>query len=125
MNTDSLFFFDGSPHALALYETLETTILARYPDTEVRVQKTQISFYSRHMFACVSLPRRKAEGYGRDYLLLTLGLPEKLDSPRVMMASEPYPGRWTHHIPLLEPEDVDGKILSWIDDAYRFSAAKR
>lgn len=124
-NPDVLFFFDAHPHALALYQALEGAVLAAFPDTEIRVQKTQVSFYCRRMFACASLPRKKAEGYGRDYLLLTLGLPGRLDSPRVMLSTEPYPGRWTTHIPLLEPGDVDKELLGWICDAYGFSSIKR
>ena len=77
-NPDILFFFDGFPRALALYQALEDAVLAAFPDTEVRVQKTQVSFYCRRMFACASLPRKKMEGCGRDYLLVTLGLPERL-----------------------------------------------
>ena len=92
-NPDILFFFDGFPRALALYQALEDAVLAAFPDTEVRVQKTQVSFYCCRMFACASLPRKKMEGCGRDYLLVTLGLPERLDSPRVMLSTEPYPGR--------------------------------
>ena len=56
---------------------------------------------------------------------MTLGLPERLDSPRVMLSTEPYPGRWTTHIPLLEPGDVDRELLGWIRGAYEFSSAKR
>lgn len=123
-NPDVLFFFDGNPHALELYEALEDAILARYPETKIRVQKTQISFYSRYLFACASLPRKKAEGYGKDYLLLTLGLPARVESPRVMVTSEPCPGRWTHHIPLLERGDLDEEILSWLEDAHGFSCIK-
>ena len=124
-NPDILFFFDGFPRALALYQALEDAVLAAFPDTEVRVQKTQVSFYCCRMFACASLPRKKMEGCGRDYLLVTLGLPERLDSPRVMLSTEPYPGRWTTHIPLLEPGDVDRELLGWIRGAYEVSSAKR
>ena len=60
-----------------------------------------------------------------DKSLVTLGLPERLDSPRVMLSTEPYPGRWTTHIPLLEPGDVDRELLGWIRGAYEFSSAKR
>ena len=119
-NPDILFFFDGFPRALALYQALEDAVLAAFPDTEVRVQKTQVSFYCCRMFACASLPRKKMEGCGRDYLL-----GRRAESPRILQAIEPYPGRWTTHIPLLEPGDVDGELLGWIRGAYEFSSAKR
>ena len=38
----------------------------------------------------------------KDCLLVTVGLPYRPDSPRVAAAAEPYPGRWTCHIPVSE-----------------------
>ena len=35
-----------------------------------------------------------------------------------------YPGRWTTHIVLGAPEDVDGELLSWLEEAYAFSERK-
>ena len=40
------------------------------------------------------------------------------------MAVEPYPGRWTHHILVRTPEEIDGELLAWIDEAYAFANAK-
>ena len=30
----------------------------------------------------------------------------------MVAASEPYPGRWTHHLLLTAPEDVDGLLAA-------------
>ena len=51
---DVLFFFDGHPEELALYEALFRAVEAAFPEGSVRVQKTQISFYGRHLFAAAS-----------------------------------------------------------------------
>ena len=59
MNTDTIIFFNKQPDALPLYEAFADAVTKRYPETEIRVQKTQISFYDVHMFACVSFPRVK------------------------------------------------------------------
>ena len=48
---DVLFFFDGHPEELALYEALFRAVEEAFPEGSVRVQKTQISFYGRHLFA--------------------------------------------------------------------------
>ena len=34
------------------------------------------------------------------------------------------PGRWTTHVVLGAPEAVDGELLGWVGEAYRFAAGK-
>ena len=123
---DTMMFFDGHPAVYPLYEALEGELLRRYPQTEIRVQKSQISFYGRHMFACVSFlrPKRKAE-LPEDYFVLTLGLSYPLQSERVAARTEPYPGRWTTHIVLSAPEELDEELLEWVQQAYEFAEQKR
>ena len=124
-DADTLMFFDAHRDALALYRELETLLYDLFPQVNKRVQKTQITFFNRHVFACVSFARvkRKAE-QPEGSLVLTLGLPGPLDSERVAVKTEPYPGRWTHHIILRRPEELDSELLSWIRTAYAFAAAK-
>ena len=119
-----LFFFDGRPAELALYEALLLRMEAAFPDASVKVQKSQISFYHRHLFAAASLPLRRRKGWPKQALLVTLGLPYRLDSPRVAVAVEPYPGRWTHHVLVSEPGQIDGELLGWLREAYDFALAK-
>ena len=125
MDADTLLFFDAHPAALPLYARLEETLLRLFPDAGKRVQKTQITFFRRHVFACVSFTRvrRKAE-QPEGSLVLTLGLPQRLDSPRAAAQCEPYPGRWTVHIVLRAPGDVDGELTEWLRQAYAFSEEK-
>lgn len=54
----------------------------------------------------------------------TLPLYETLDSPRIAVQTEPYPGRWTHHIVLSREEELDDELLGWIRASYAFAAAK-
>ena len=77
------------------------------------------------MFACVSFARvrRKAE-LPETWLTLTLGLPYPLDSARVAVKTEVYPGRWTTHLVLSSPAELDGELLGWLDEAYEFSQRK-
>ena len=56
---DLLFYFDGRPLELSLYETLFAALDAAFPQASVKVQKSQISFYGRHLFAAASLPVRR------------------------------------------------------------------
>ncbi len=125
-DADTLLFFNGHSAALPLYEVLEAKLYAQFPGMKKRVQKTQITFSDRHVFACVSFLRAKRKAELPDpYLTLTLGLPYPLESPRAAVKSEPYPGRWTTHIVIGKPEEIDGELLSWLGEAYAFSQSKR
>ena len=42
---DILFFFDGRPVELELYEQLAAVLMSRHPESEIRVKKTQVGFY--------------------------------------------------------------------------------
>lgn len=126
VSPDTPFFFRDSPGSLALYLALEERILAEHPETHVRVQKTQIAFSNKRNFAFASLlPARRAALRPDPYLTVTVGLNRRLDSPRVDAASEPYPGRWTHHIVIGSAEELDGELMGWIREAAEFSAQKR
>ena len=125
IDADTLMFFDRHTAALPLYRAFEAMLFDSFPAVNKRVQKTQITFSNRHVFACVSFARvkRKAE-LPAGYMVLTLGLPAPLDSERVAVKTEPYPGRWTHHIVVSKPEELDEELLSWVRVAYDFAAAK-
>lgn len=125
MNTDTIIFFNKQPDALPLYEAFADAVTKLYPETEIRVQKTQISFYDVHMFACVSFVRvKKKKELPEPYLVVTLGMPYPLESPRVAVKTEPYPGRWTTHIVIGETEEIDGELLSWLKEAHDFAKNK-
>ena len=126
MNGDVLFFFREKPEALPLYEALEERILAEIPDVNIKVQKTQIAFSNRHNFAFVSfLPVRKAKERPKVYITVTFGLSYQKGSPRIDVATEPYPNRWTHHVLVSSPDEIDDELLGWLREAAEFSAMKR
>ncbi len=126
VNPDTPFFFRESPLSLPLYLALEERILAEYPGAHVRVQKTQIAFSNKRNFAFASLlPARRTAARPHPFLTVTVGLPCRLDSPRVDVATEPYPNRWTHHIVIGSQAEIDGELMDWIRAAAEFSAQKR
>lgn len=59
------------------------------------------------------------------YFVVTLGLPCPLASARVAVRTEPYPGRWTHHIVIGSAAELDDELFGWLDQAYAFSESKR
>ena len=125
LDADALLFFNAHAAALPLFEALEKTLFERFPEAQKRVQKTQITYYHKHVFACVSFARvrRKAE-LPPSFLTLTLGLPYPLESDRVAVKTEAYPGHWTTHLVLGTEEELDGELLGWLEEAYDFSERK-
>ena len=112
---DVLFFFDGKPYELSLYEAFAQRVLEQYPNTEIRVQKTQISFYEGRMFACVSMTpvRRKAER-PEHFITITFGLDHPLEDPRAVVVPV-RPNRFTHHVIVGRTEEIDDRLMAWID----------
>ena len=121
---DALAFFDGKPQELGLYEALFAVLEELFPEARVKVQKSQISFYGRHLFAAASLPLRRKKDWPKVCILLTFGLGERKDSPRIAVATEPYPGRWTHHVVLSQQSQLDETIKGFLREAWDFSQAK-
>lgn len=121
---DVLLFFDGKPLELSLYEALFRRMEIEFPDISAKVQKSQISFYGRHLFGAASLPARR-KSWPEHCIVVTIGLSYKLESPRVAVAVEPYPNRWTHHVLVSKEEQIDDELLGWLREAYKFTEAKR
>lgn len=116
MNGDAVVFFDKASELVPLYAALEDAILARCPDAQVLVMKSQIAFTVARRFAFASLRGRR--------LIVTFGLPYRVESPRIWQAVEPYPNRWTHHVILRSKEEIDDTLLGWIEAAWNFASRK-
>ncbi len=125
VHQDALLFFEPCRAAFPLYEAFAGGLAQMLPDSKIKVQKTQITFSNRHVYACVSFlrVRRKAE-LPASYFVLTLGLPYPLLSERVAARTEPYPGRWTTHIVISQMDDLDEELFAWVRQAYAFAESK-
>ena len=125
IDQDVLFFFDGRKWELALWEGLAERLLARYPCAQIRVKKTQIGFYDPGLFACVSFTpvRRKAERPD-PFLTVTFSLDRPPDHPRVL-AVPIRPGRWTCHVLLGGPEDIDDVLLGWLEASHALADERK
>ena len=125
MNNDILFFFGEHVDALPIYERLENAILVRIPDMKIKAAKTQITFANRRGFAFVSFnPCRRAKDRPAVWMTVTFGLGYRKESPRIDVATEAYPGRWTHHVMVGSVDEIDEELLGWIKEAADFAAAK-
>lgn len=125
MTDDEILFFSGHMGALPIYEALREKILAEFPDTQIQVRKTQINFRTRYLYACASfLPAKRKAERPEPYLTVTFGLGRPLYDDRIAVTTEAQPGRWTHHVLVGAPGEVDEEILGWIRLAYEFALRK-
>jgi len=122
---EEALFFNKIPEMFPMYVAIRNTICANFEDVKVTVQKTQIAFSNKYQFVFVSLPLRKIKDSPGVYILLTLGMGRKIEHPRIAVSTEPYPGRWTHHIIIENENDVDAQIKEWISEAYHFANTKK
>lgn len=112
--------------ALPIYERLEEWILAQIPDVKIKVAKTQITFANKRGFAFVSFYHcRRAKDRPAVWMTVTFGLGYRKESPRIDVATEPYPGRWTHHVMVGSVDEIDEELLGWIQEAADFSATQK
>lgn len=107
---DILFFFDRESLALSLFELLYEQAMARWSSSTLRVQKTQITFSDPRGYLFASRPRRRGGG-----LMVTFGLSAPLQSPRLFAVANPAPGRYTHHVQVADPADIDEQLMQWIE----------
>ena len=126
MDNDILFFFGEHMDALPIYERLEEWILAQIPDVKIKVAKTQITFANKRGFAFVSFyPCRRAKDRPAVWMTVAFGLGYRKESPRIDVATQPYPGRWTHHVMVGSVDEIDEELLGWIQEAADFSATQK
>lgn len=124
-NHEEQLFFRNKPGLWPLYEQLLEQIIRLYPSTIVQVKNTQISFIDKHLYACVSFLRfKRAPNLPKDYFVLTLGMPSPVTSQRLMMVVEPYPGRFTTHIPIGSMGHLGSELFIWLDKAHQFALDK-
>lgn len=122
---DVLRYFSANPMEQALYEALVRQMDACMLEVSVKVQKSQISFYDRHLFAAASIPLRRRKDWPKTCLLVTFGLSRRVEDPWIAVAVEPYPNRWTHHVLISESGQIDAQLMAWLEEARTFARSKR
>ena len=108
-------FFAGHADSVAVARTVVAAVDALGPHT-VRVTRSQVAFRRRVAFAWLWRPGQ----YVRSQVpaVLSVGLPARDESPRWKEVVEPSPGRFTHHLELAVPEEVDDEVRGWLRTAY-------
>ncbi len=69
-------------------------------------------------------PGARSRGGRRSICCSPLACPTTRSTPRIALAVEPYPNRWTHHVLLTCLDDLDETVMGWVEEAYQFSMEK-
>ncbi len=120
-STDVLLFFAKDSASIPLYESVAEALWALDPAIILDVQKTQLTFRKKLVVACLWLPPRRWKAGSPAGLVLTFVLPDPITSSLIQAAVETHHRRWTHHVLLRHPQDVDPQVKQWLKDAYGFS----
>jgi hypothetical protein len=105
-------FFAGHEESRSIFNALRAAIGAMGP-AELRVSKSQVAFARGSVFARVWIPGQYLGG-GHAPVVLTLSFRLQDPSPRWKEIVEPAPGRFTHHLELHSPNDVDDEVRGWL-----------
>jgi hypothetical protein len=109
-------FFEGQPESRRLFEAVRRAIEAA-GTAEVKVTKSQIAFRRRKAFAWVWRPEQYLRRPAAP-LVLTMGFRRRDPSPRWKQIVEAAPGRFTHHLELYRPADIDDEVRQWLREAW-------
>jgi hypothetical protein len=109
-------FFAGQDASRRIFDALRAMVDAIGP-AELRVTKSQVAFRRHRSFASAWMPSMYLRGE-RPPLVLTLALRYHDASPRWKQIVEPAPGRFTHHLELGSPDDLDDEVRAWLQAAW-------
>lgn len=110
-------FFSKWPESLPIVRAFLPEALARWPEAEIVTQKSQVGLRAPRPFCALTPPVRRAKGWPKHAVTLSLFLSRPLAPARMILSVEPYPGRWTNHIPLCDPAELDEELWAWVDEA--------
>ncbi len=108
--------FAGLETSRRLFDALAEAV-ARLGDVDVKVTKTQVAFRRRVNFAYAWVPQKHL-GRPAAPLVLTVALHRRDTSPRWKEVVEPAPGRFTHHLELHQPDELDEEVTGWLREAW-------
>jgi hypothetical protein len=109
-------FFSGRDLSRQIFDALRSAI-DDLGASNLRVSKSQVAFQRRKSFAWAWIPGMYLRG-DRAPLVLTLSLRRKASSQRWKQVVEPSKGRYTHHLELRSPDDIDDEVRAWLHEAW-------
>jgi len=117
-------FLAKKPAALPGARAFLLGALERWPETEAVTQKSQVGLRDPRPYCALWLPGKHVKGRPTPGAALSLFLPRPLETEWLIMAVEAYPGRFTNHLVLPEPEDLGEDLWAWTAEARRFRCGR-
>jgi hypothetical protein len=113
-------YFDGNEESRRLFDCLREMIES-VGSAEMVVQQSQIAFRRNKAFAYAWMPGKYLRGKIAP-LVLTIGFRRRDMSPRWKKVVEAAPGRFTHHMEIYSPGDIDDQVCRWLQEAWTQAA---
>lgn len=118
-------FFARKPEALPSVRAFLLGALERWRSAEIVTQKSQVGLRAPRPFCALTAPGKRVRGRAVPGALLSLFLPRPLETEILLLAVEPYPGRFTNHLILpADPADFPEDLWDWTAEARRFRCGK-
>ena len=119
------FFAARRPEALPSVRAFLLGALERWPEAEIVTQKSQVGLRDPRPFCALTVQGKRIKGREIPGAVLSLFLPRPLEADCLLMAVEPYPGRFTNHLILpADPADFEEALWAWTAEARRFRCGK-
>ncbi|GAB2673842.1 DUF5655 domain-containing protein [Thalassiella azotivora] len=112
-----------SPLGLEVLGAVRAALAGR-TSCEERVGRSQVAFYRERGFAYLWRPGQYLRSPSAE-LVLSLALPEEVDSPRFKQVVRPSPRHWMHHLELRHVDDVDAEVRGWLVRAWESAVRTR
>lgn len=107
----ALAFFAGHDAAHALFHRVIAAVAPAGP-FELTATKSRVSLTARTRFVWCH------EANDDGSIWLGFLLPRRVESPR--LRSGAAGGRWSHHVKVSSPADLDGELVGWLREAYEW-----
>ena len=108
------------PRSARLLDAVRSVLGGIGPTEEV-LSRSQVAFRRRRVVVRAWVPDQYLRG-DHAPLVLTFEFAEADASERWKQVLEPAPGRFTHHLEVWEPSDLDADVESWLRRAYDAAA---
>jgi hypothetical protein len=105
-------FFEGQDEAKQIFDVV-LAAAEGYGPVETRVSISQVALVHGKPFAWLWIPGKYLKR-NLAPLVLTFSFRYRDSSKRWKQVVEPYPGRFTHHLELYSPGDVDDQVREWL-----------
>lgn len=113
--------FAPYPMARERFEEIRSFIATLGPVT-VTGARSQVAFAARRKFAWVWLPQRVVRNRPDHAVALTFASDHEIDDPRIAEAVKVGAHRWTNHVMIEHPQDLDDTVRRWLREAYKWGS---